>query len=215
MIRRALRAVLRPLFVALLRRFPPADPWERIEQALPLRSYGSGARFEFAWYFDGDSAIAVASLDDVRAWLAECEYVTDPHLFQEGDFWQHPRTFEQLRKGDCEDHAIWAWRKLLDLGYDADLVVGRCLPWKPGEGRHAWVVFRDAEGAEYLFETVAKGEGAIRPLGEVRERYLPEVGVARDRRRFAYSGYLIAMRRWHLGGEQPPDLPRLHTAGSA
>ena len=45
-------------------------------------------------------------LDDVFAWLAECRYETDTNLFHESDYWQHPRTFEQLRCGDCEDFAI-------------------------------------------------------------------------------------------------------------
>src|SRR5690348_3236184 len=48
---------------------------------------------------------------------ADCEYVRDP--VHERDFWQHPKTFEQLRKGDCEDHALWAWRKLTELGISA------------------------------------------------------------------------------------------------
>jgi hypothetical protein len=45
-------------------------------------------------------------------------------LFGEADFWQHPSTFERLRTGDCEDFAVWAWRKLIELGYDVDLVAG-------------------------------------------------------------------------------------------
>src|SRR5205085_1473130 len=68
----------------------------------------------FAWYFEGQSAVTVGSVDDVCEWLLECEYVHDPELFHEPDFWQHPRTFERLRKGDCEDHALWAWRKLVE-----------------------------------------------------------------------------------------------------
>ena len=95
------------------------DAWEAIEHDLPLAYFGSGAVNEFDWYLQGESDVVVETLADVQAWLAECAYARDQDLFQVPDFWQHPRTFEQLRKGDCEDHALWAWRKFHELGIDA------------------------------------------------------------------------------------------------
>ena len=198
MLRRAIGTVLRPLFLAALRLFPEPDPWERLDVAAPLHEYGSGARRDFAWYFEGESAVTVTSLAEVRAWLEGCEYASDPQLFQESDFWQHPRTFEHLRRGDCEDFALWAWRKLVELGHDVDLVVGRTLPWEPGQGRHAWLVLR-LEGTEYLYEPGRRGDDALRPLSAVKESYLPELGVGPDRKRFAFAGNLVAMRRWRGG----------------
>lgn len=173
------------------------DPWARLDVSPRIALYGAGARHDVGWYFEGESAVPVSSLDELRSWLAGCEYATDADLFQEPDFWQHPRTFERLRRGDCEDFALWAWRKLVELGYDADLVVGRCPGAGDGrEARHAWVVFR-RDGGEFLFEPVAgQADGAVRPLGEVRERYVPEFGVGADRRRFAFAGY----RRYWKGG---------------
>ena len=198
-IRRALAAILQPAYRLLLRLVPVPDPWERFDVAPRLGHFGSGARRDFGWYFEGESAVAVGSLVDVQGWLAGCAYARDPELFQEPDFWQHPRTFEHLRRGDCEDFALWAWRKLVELGYDADLVVGRCVPPAERNSRHAWIVFR-RDGAEYLYEP-SRGTRpeAVRLLSDVRARYLPEFGVGPDRRRFTFAGWLHFQKNPHLG----------------
>jgi hypothetical protein len=93
--------------------------------------FGDGARHGFDWVFEGESTVAVASLDDILDWLAGCQYETDATLFREADYWQHPHTFEQFRRGDCEDFALWTWRKLVELDIDADLVIGRRVPPAP------------------------------------------------------------------------------------
>lgn len=208
MIRRALRVLLRPVRRLVLRLTPVDDPWERLAADPPLAALGVGARRDFAWYFEGDSIVPVGSLDDVFAWLAGCKYASDPHLFQEPDFWQHPCVFEHLRHGDCEDFALWAWRKLVELGYDADFVVGRCVPPECENGRHAWIVFR-RDGTEYVFEPAwAQHPHAVCALADVRAAYIPEFGVGRDRRPFAFAGYLYFLKNPHLGrprsrGERP------------
>jgi hypothetical protein len=194
---------IRPAWRVALRVIRVRDPWERLEYRVPIRKYGAGALHEFEWYFEGSSAVDVKSLDELCDWLIGCEYVRDPELFREEDFWQHPLTFEKLRKGDCEDHALWAWRKLVELGFDADLVTGRCLPWNPHDKSdhrsHAWVVFR-AEGEVYLLESVAKSPGQIvRPLGEANLEYRPEFGVDRNRQRFTFNGVLLTMRDREFG----------------
>ena len=182
---------------------PADDPWQRVDYRVPISRYGLGSKHDFAWYFEGESRVSIRTLDELRDWLIGCEYVQDPELFHEADFWQHPRTFEQLRRGDCEDHALWAWRKLLELGYDADLISGRCLPWRPGvqgaDRSHVWVVFRQ-DGQTYLLETVAKTpQRFIRRLDEVREEYRPEYGVDRHRQRFAFNGVLHTLRDREFG----------------
>ena len=197
--RRVLAYALRPLLRLALRWFPPGDPWERLDYAAPLFAFGSGARRDFDWYFEGESAVTVASLEEVHAWLATCEYASDPHLFQEPDFWQHPRTFEHLRRGDCEDYALWAWRKLVELGHHATLVVGCALPRREGHGRHAWLLV-DRDGVEFLYEPGWRDwEQALRPLDRVKTEYLPEFGVGPDRRRFSFGGYLHVLRERELG----------------
>ncbi|HEX8718203.1 MAG TPA: transglutaminase domain-containing protein [Gemmatimonadaceae bacterium] len=184
-----LRWALSPVLRLAIRLSPESDPWGHLGYVAPLKAFGSGSRKDFSWYFEGESTVEARSIAEIRAWLAGCEYESDANLFQEPDFWQHPRTFEQLRKGDCEDFALWAWRKLVEMGIDADLVVGRTMPLLEGDSRHAWIVFRK-DGKEYLFEPAWRGDTAIRPLAEVRKDYNPEFGVGANRKRFSYAGYV-------------------------
>ena len=112
------RWMIRPVVRWVARSVRQDDPWERLPYTVKARAFGRGSIHPFPWYFEGGSAVEVKSLEDICAWLMECQYVADPDLFNESDFWQHPRTFERLRQGDCEDHALWAWRKLVELGFD-------------------------------------------------------------------------------------------------
>jgi len=186
--------LLQPMLRAVLRFTAPEDPWERIEGPVRLGLYGSGSRHDFAWYFEGPSSVTVNSVNEIQDWLLGCSYKRDPDLFNEPDFWQHPRTFEELRKGDCEDYAVWAWRKLVELGYDADLVTGHVLPITPAVSGHAWVVFR-TDGIEYVLDPVVRTKARmVRPLADVRNEYRPEFGVDRNKRRFAYGGFLLTLR---------------------
>lgn len=170
-----------------------ADPWEHIRTDVPFAAYGPGSRHDFTWYFEGESGVNTGTLEEIQDWLLACEYVHDPDLFHEKDFWQHPRTFEKLRQGDCEDHALWAWRKLVELGIDAEFVCGR-VSWPEGEGKsdsyHAWVVFRHDADTFVLEATCKSREKMIRPLAEVRHNYRPSLGVDSKRERFAFSGAL-------------------------
>lgn len=144
----------------------------------------------------------MSSLDEIQDWLLQCEYARDEALFNESDFWQHPRTFEQLRRGDCEDHALWAWRKLVELGLEAELVSGTVLrggdgDGMPSRGAHVWVLLRRGDET-IVFETVAKTrERMLRPLASVRDRYRPEFGVDRKGHRFAFNGAIISFRETH------------------
>ena len=198
LLRRILYWSVRPAWRLLLRAMPADDPWQRVEYRVAVGRYGAGSKHDFGWYFEGESIVSVRTVDELQEWLLGCEYVQDPELFNEADFWQHPRTFERVRRGDCEDHALWAWRKMLELGYDADLVSGRCLPWQPGvagaERAHVWVIFR-RDGQQYLLETVAKTrDRMIRRLEEAKADYRPEFGVDRNRQRFTFNGAIQTMR---------------------
>ena len=182
-----------------LRLFPIHDPWQRLPYEAPLVMFGEGARNGFDWVFDGDTSVAVRSLDDILEWLAGCRYEADATLFRESDYWQHPYTFEQLRRGDCEDFALWAWRKLVELGVDADLVIGRRVPPSSDDSRHAWILFRDGTD-EYLFEPAVRDRvAAVRHVTMVRTSYIPELGVAADRRRFLFAGHAYYRQNRHLG----------------
>jgi hypothetical protein len=185
-----------------------------VDYRVPVSRYGLGSRHDFSWYFEGESLVRIASLDEVQDWLLSCEYVHDDELFHEPDFWQHPRTFERLRRGDCEDHALWAWRKLIELGYEAELVSGRCLPWNPKDPTahrgHVWVTFT-SEGNRFLFETATKTkEQMIRPLTDAAAGYRPEFGVDHRRQRFAFNGYLDTLREREFGVKA--DTKQRHSA---
>ena len=191
--------VRRALHQLRLRLFPVHDPWVRLPYEAPLGLFGDGARHGFDWVFDGDSGVSVATFDEVFAWLAECRYETDTSLFHESDYWQHPRTFEQLRRGDCEDFALWAWRKMVELNIDADLVIGRRVPPGAENSRHAWIIFRDGTG-EYVFEPVIRDRTlAVRHVTAVRTEYIPEFGVNGARRRFFFAGYAYFLQNRSLG----------------
>jgi hypothetical protein len=193
--RRVLKRLLRPVFRILVRFVPDSDPWERIDIKVPLQEYGSGARLDFAQYLEGESIVKVSTLTEIREWLSHCNYLSDEALFNERDFWQHPSTFERLRAGDCEDFAVWAWRKMLELGMDADLVAGYCVTNGKLDGRHAWVVFRD-DGKAYVYEpALGINESAVRSLDDAKADYIPEFGVDKHATRFAYAGYFTVQKK--------------------
>ena len=176
----------------MLRSPDVTDVWEHVPFRPPASWLGMGSRQQFDWYMRGESTVAVRSVQDIVDWLLGCEYVSDDALFDEPDHWQHPTTFERLRRGDCEDHALWAWRKLLNLEIDADFVVGRLLYDDPDvpatKGAHAWVVFRN-NGETFLLEAVARSAARmLRPLAEAAPEYRPEYGVDRTLRPFAFAG---------------------------
>jgi hypothetical protein len=82
----------------------------------------------------------------LRRFLVGCKYVSDQEQFGERDYWQPPEQFEENKKGDCEDFALWAWRQLLHLNYPARFALGSA--GRYGEG-HAWVTFQK-DGKAYL-----------------------------------------------------------------
>ena len=152
------------------------SPWERVPMRVPATAFGTGSRGHFAQYFEGESSVRVQSVDDIVEWLRGCEYVTDADLFHERDRWQHPAAFEQLRRGDCEDFALWTWRKLAEIGIDAEFVVGRVLGSQV-DGQHAWVVYR-VNREDFLFEPAAQSrQRMIRTLAEAKDEYVPHFAV--------------------------------------
>jgi hypothetical protein len=162
-----------------------------------LSLYGSGLRNDFANFLEGPSSVSVSSVGEIQDWLVGCRYESDESLFGESDYWQHPSEFERMRAGDCEDFAIWAWRKLIGLGYDAELIVGRRVHNGQMFGRHVWVLFR-SKGAEYLLEPGNKPKDRmIWRFPDAKNLYIPEFGVDRTGKRFAFSGILITERDRH------------------
>ena len=153
--------------------------WERVPARVPVKAFGPGSQVPFVEYFKGESRVPVRSLDDIVAWLQTCEYVSDLEQFHERDHWQHPGHFERLRRGDCEDFALWAWRKLAEVGIDAEFCVGRvvCGTGAEIDRQHAWVIYR-VNGTAFLFEPAARSPSRmIRPLVDAMDGYVPHFAV--------------------------------------
>ena len=172
------------------------SPWKRLNLPVPAGAFGPGSHCEFARYFEGESQVRVESIDDVVEWLLSCQYVTDAIQFKERDLWQHPVAFEQLRCGDCEDFALWTWRKLAEMGVDVEFYVGRVVrDDEPGIDRqHAWVVYR-VDGVPFLFEPAATRPQMIRRLTEAMSGYVPYFAVDGHLRTYAFSGYVLDTHR--------------------
>jgi hypothetical protein len=184
-------------FRLLLRLAPAYGRWERVAVRGRPQHYGAARARDLADYLRGPTTVDLSSVAEVEQWLRGCQFERDP---MRGDDWSaHPFAFEYLRRGNCLDHALWAWRKLVDLGADAELVIG----WqgglheavRGGSARHAWVIVRNTAG-DLLMEPAAKDGAMWRRLAEIGEgEYWPEFGVRRDGEHFTYGGYWHSLQR--------------------
>ena len=117
----------------------------------------------------------------MRRFLSKCKYVSDQEQFGQKDYWEPPEQFEETKKGDCEDFALWAWRQLLHMGYSARFVIGPAFQY--GE-MHAWVTF-NKEGHSYLLEPLTWPVGLKRPrLSILRNK--PKFSISWDGERISY-----------------------------
>jgi hypothetical protein len=201
----ALWRLLLPLRRLAARLVGRESTWDPVTMRVPTGAFGPGSERPFAHYFEGDSRVTVTSIEEMLAWLQTCEYVTDLELYQKRDFWQHPRVFEKVRRGDCEDFALWAWRKLAELGIDADFCVGRVVSIdRPDVNRqHAWVVYR-VDGDAYLFEPAARPPAEIiRPLADAMDDYVPHFAVNHRFETTAFVGCAIDVRHAAVRCEDP------------
>lgn len=83
-------------------------------------------------------------------------WAQDTEIFkkdQRRDVWQSPTFFLEMRKGDCEDHALLMCNLLLGQGRDAYVCVGRLHDASEGDKRHVWVMTREEDGSVLMWET--------------------------------------------------------------
>ncbi len=125
-------------------------------------------------YLRGELAVRCESLEEIQAFLKTCRYVSDPEQFGVRDYWTHPKDFEVSRKGDCDCFALWTWRQLIDMGYDARFVLGRV-----GYGRwfHAWVTYCES-GTHYLIEATGPRRKRLSRLGTMMYEPVASVGCS-------------------------------------
>jgi len=122
-----------------------------------------------------------SDLEDLRRFLCKCKYVSDLKQFGKRDYWQPPEEFEQTKRGDCDDFALWTWRQLLHMGYSSRFVVGTA--GRYGQG-HAWVTL-ERDGKSYLVEPLVALLGSTRPRLSVL-RYKPRFSVSWDGKNLSY-----------------------------
>jgi len=121
------------------------------------------------WFFMRTLAFKGQTFGELSAFLASCRYVDDVEQFRRPEWWMHPVEFEELRRGDCEDHALFAWRVLHQLGHDVRLMVGLCRGVS-----HAWVQHY-ADGRSYVLEATAKHDVRADGVSD----YVPEFSFLR------------------------------------
>jgi hypothetical protein len=145
------------------------------------RRRGYHSTFPIGRYLSQPLSLRCRDLGDIRRFLSTCRYVSDQELFGKKDYWQPPDEFEKRKEGDCEDFALWTWRQLLGLGYEARFVVGSRGPYG-----HAWVEYFQDERC-YLVEPLASRVGTIPRLSTIR--YSPKVSVAWDGETIKYFSH--------------------------
>ena len=88
---------------------------------------------------------------------------------------------------------MWAWRKLAEIGVDAEFYVGRvvCGDDPDLDRQHAWVVYR-VNRTEFLVEPAAPNRHQmIRPLADVKDAYVPHFAVNRRFGTCAFVGCVL------------------------
>ena len=171
-----------------LNRYKPAKPTPdpKVLTSVAYQRFGKGSLSHFSYYLEGESAVAIHSIRDIFEWLIGCEYVPDLKLFNDPDLWQHPVEFETKRQGDCEDHCLWAWRKLHDLEIDAEFVVGKIAQKSGSWGDHTWILLKNGQG-EHIIETTAKRiDQFMIPASRAQRLYLPYYSMDTKLRSYAY-----------------------------
>jgi len=136
------------------------------------------------------------STKEIRKFLSKCKYVPDQEQFKREDYWMPPDEFEEKKRGDCEDFALWTWRQLMDLGFSCRFVAG--YSGKYGEG-HAWLT-AEKDNKRYIVEPLACHVGERLPrLSLVRHR--PEISVEWDGKKLHYFEHIPKVWRpsiWEL-----------------
>lgn len=70
---------------ALAERIKVDDPWSEVTARIPPGVFSPGSVHGFAWYLEGASSVAAASVKDICKWLRKCKYKKDMELFAQSD----------------------------------------------------------------------------------------------------------------------------------
>lgn len=108
------------------------------------------------YYFANSYLVGFAPYQGAALWeplyavALQKSYQLDQQLYGKSDVWQNSYEAFTNVYGDCEDHALFVADWLIELGYQARVVVGEV----DGDG-HAWVVVT-LDGVDYLIEATNK-----------------------------------------------------------
>jgi len=145
------------------------------------RRRGPHPTFPMGRYVSQPLTVKYRDIAEIREFLRGCKGVSDKEQFGREDYWQPPEHFEQTKKGDCDDFALWTWRQFLELGYDCRVVFGQYGRYGVG---HAWVQF-SADGNTFLVEPQLSVVGERFPRISTL-RYHPSFSVAWDGETISY-----------------------------
>ncbi len=165
------------------------------------RRKGLQPTFPMGRYVSQSLTVKCSTIDDLRQFLRTCEYVSDKELFDKDEYWQPPEEFEKRKKGDCEDFALWTWRQLLDMGYDARFVCGPHGRYGIG---HAWVEYFQ-DGKCFLLEPLFRKIGDTMPRLKTL-RYRPKLSVSWDGKTLKYFAHKKqGALDWHIVAPLIPE----------
>jgi len=140
--------------------------------------------FPMGRYISQPLTFQCRTMPELRTFLIGCEYVSDKELFGKRDYWQPPEDFEKLKKGDCEDFALWTWRQLLGMGYEARFIGGSRGRYGAG---HAWVEYIQ-DGRWFLLDPLYRRISESLPRLSTL-RYEPKLSVSWDGKALRYFAH--------------------------
>jgi hypothetical protein len=161
----------------------------------PPRRKGPRPTFPMGRYVSQRLTTTCDSIAEVRKFLIGCKYVSDKELVGKDEYWQPPEEFEKRKQGDCEDFALWTWRQLLAMGYEARFIGGSSGRYGYG---HAWVEYVQ-DGKWYLLEPLYCKIGEAMPRLSTL-RYEPKLSVSWDGEKIRYFAHTKPKSRigWSL-----------------
>lgn len=134
----------------------------------------------------------------LRRFLSDCKYESDEKQFGQTDYWQPPEKFEESKKGDCEDFALWCWRQLLRMDYSSRIVIGTAGRYGAG---HAWVTFQKG-GKTFLLEPQSWPLGLTMPRLSTL-RYHPSFSMSWNGKTVSYYSHKDRKANVSLGTVAP------------
>ena len=160
---------------------PGSLDFEGIPVCRPRKKHSFHPTFPVEAYFTQPLTVRCWNLYRMAQFLSTCRYVSDSEQFGIADYWMPPEDFEKSRAGDCDCAAIWTWRQLVEMGYEARYVVGTA---GSNNGGHAWVHLKLGE-EWHLVEPMA-ARGGLRFPAIYTFRHKPRISAAWDGERVRY-----------------------------